>query len=209
MKMFFPSLRTAIAAALVLATSPLHAASAPLTADQIAKMASPQWVGKELARKTQHSKTHAAQSAAKLRAAADASGNIKSSFTDKNRAVKATRQIIHVERETIAKWLKSSQGKAFSRITLGTQTKSPLGGVNRGKGQIGTATLPGGTSVPSFGARVVLQRDPKSKLGFRIHNAYPIIARSTANQLKTFRGTPAGQISNQFRRVMPPPPRGR
>lgn len=203
------TLSLAFATALLLASAPVHADYATPTGDQIAKMARAQWVGKELARASQHSKLHAGQSANKLRAAADQSGKIKSSFTDKKTAVKATQHVIQAERAKIAKWLASSKGKPTSRLTLGTQSKSPLGGVNMGKGRLGAATLPGGKSIPSYGARVVLQRDPKSKLGFRIQNAYPVVARSTRNQLKTFRGTPAGQIGSQFRRVMPPLPRGR
>ncbi|WP_425091062.1 RNase A-like domain-containing protein [Tropicimonas sp. S265A] len=198
-----------------LATVALLAATASAAADyatpnaaQISKMARAQWVGKELSRVATHSKTHIGQSKSTLKSAANQSGKIKSSFTDKKAAVRATQNIIRGESKQIAQWLRSSKGKPGSRLTLGTQGSRPLQGINAGGGRIGTAAVPGGRPIPSYGARVVLQRDPKSKLGFRIHNAYPVVARSTAKQLKTFRGTPAGRIGGEFRRVMPPP-RGR
>ncbi|MDJ0994335.1 MAG: hypothetical protein QNI90_12220 [Dinoroseobacter sp.] len=197
------NLTLAIAAAFLFVSAQATANPKTPSGDQLVKMASPQWVGKELKRSTTHSRNHYGQTRSGLKSQAAASDKPKSSFADKKTAIKATRKLIQANSKEIAQWLKTAKPGTVKAI--GTQTKKPLAGVNMGQGKLGTAATPGGMTIPAYGARVVLQRDPKSKLGFRIKNAYPVVARSTPKQLKTFRSTPPGRMGSQFRRVAPPP----
>lgn len=182
--------RTILAAAM----AALLAAQAPAEANGTGNLGN--WVKQQL---QGHAGAHIGRSPSQLATAARAVGNegVKSSYANAHIARQTTVQLIRKNRAQVDRWLTRNAGKPNSRLVLGNGTQT-LGGLNRGQGRIGTAVTGTGRSIPAYGARVVLGRDANSSRGYRIQNSYPTVAQSTSRQLNAFRGTPAGQMRQQF-----------
>ncbi|MBW4985155.1 hypothetical protein KZZ07_21665 [Mameliella sp. CS4] len=153
-----------------------------------------------------HAGNHVSRSPSQLLAAARAQAansrsgeGLKSSYANARIARQTTQQILTQNGARIDKWLSRSRGGPNARLTLGDGNGTrALEGLNRGQGRLGTAVTNTGRSIPAFGAKVVIQRNATSPRGYRIQNSYPTVARSFPNQLRTFRGTSAGQVRSQF-----------
>jgi hypothetical protein len=195
---------------LAIATLALITIQSPAQADGTGSLR--QWVNQQL---QGHAAGHIARSPSQLLAAARAQAagsrsgeGLKSSYASSHIARQTTQQILRQNSARIDGWLARSRGGANARLALGNGNGArALEGLNRGQGQLGTAVTNTGRSIPAFGGRVVIQRDATSPRGYRIQNSYPTVARSFPNQLRTFRGTSAGQVRSQFGTAVRVPPR--
>ena len=187
----------------------LLAIQSPAQADGTGSLG--QWVNQQL---HGHAGGHIARSPSQLLAAARAQAagsrsgeGLKSSYANARIARQTTQQILRQNGARIDGWLARSRGGPNARLALGNGNGTrALEGLNRGQGRLGTAVTNTGRSIPAFGGRVVIQRDATSPRGYRIQNSYPTVARSFPNQLRTFRGTSAGQVRSQFGTAARVPP---
>lgn len=167
----------------------------------IQQLADPRWISRQLDRVDTHSGLHIGASDQTLRANSihqltkDGKQNPKSSFTSKPVAVKAVGTQIQTHAPAIEKWLARQRGNSKATLTLPAE---PKGGINLGKGKLGRIVYPDGQVSDAYGARVVLQRNPNTKIGFDVKNAYPTNLRSYSKLYARFKATPAGRMGGQF-----------
>lgn len=163
--------------------------------------ATPQWVGRQISRPAGHAKDHIGRTPAQLKSdAAKAPSTVgKSSFTDRSTAVRATRQVLLNNARTIERFLKRNWTKPGARLVLPAPHHGAKASIARsGPGQKGLMHVQGRGSVPVFGTKVVIERNPMAKGGYSIQNSYPVGPRSFPRQYQAFEATPVARMRPEF-----------